>query len=565
MKRMKQSLCWLLTLAMLFSMMAGLVVGVAAEDGATGEPTLIASGSCGDKVTYEFRDDTPGDNKPSGVLTIKGEGPMADYKQIATMETDTPWYNAGYRYDIKKVVIESGVTTVGSFAFFNLIKCSEVLIPTGVVSIGEWAFAYTALTKVDLPVTLENVRHFAFYKTSLLKDGKNSTCAGFPSIDNENYGSSSTNYELVNDLDSASQGNVVVEASGTLCNGIDWKYSGASKTLTISSSYDGVMDTQIYTMIDMQITSTNPEPWPWNAYMAAIEKVYITKGIANIGQYVLAALPSLKAVTLGDHVQTIETHAFDSAVSLKASINLPEATTTVENYAFGSCPGPIILISPKTKAEAGDGFSKVGNSGVTYQYADDENTPVSPSNPTAGMLSNGKIKWTFIEAGGILYIEPADVNSEVAMPHFIASTSAPWAAHANNIKMLIIQSGITEIGKYNFADLPNLRTVTFPDTLTIIYEHAFEHDTSIARLDFPKDLHTIRAYAFDGCNGLTAATTPRTFLAVDKVGNTRLYELLFGGGVTPPTSGSCGDSATWNYDSTNKTLTVFVYRGKIWK
>ncbi|MBR5616481.1 MAG: hypothetical protein IKW66_06640, partial [Clostridia bacterium] len=74
MKRLKQSLCWLLTLAMLFSMMATLIVNVAAEDGEAADPTLIDSGVCGDNVTYEFRDETPGDNKPSGVLTIKGVG-----------------------------------------------------------------------------------------------------------------------------------------------------------------------------------------------------------------------------------------------------------------------------------------------------------------------------------------------------------------------------------------------------------------------------------------------------------------------------------------------------------
>ena len=564
MKRMKQSLCWLLTLAMLFSMMAGLVVGVAAEDGATGEPPLIASGSCGDKVTYEFRDDTPGDNKPSGVLTIKGVGAMTDYTQVSAMVVNTPWFNASYRFDIQKVVIMPGVTTVGSFAFFNLTKCSEVVIPIGVTSIGEWAFAHTALKKVDLPATLKSVRHFAFFNSQLLSDGANSTCAGFPSIDNEKMGTTTTNYELINDLDTASKDNIIVEASGLLCEGIEWRYSSTSKTLTLSSAYDGVINTNIYEMIDLKMTAADPTPWPWSSYMDSIQNVYITKGISNIGQFVLAQLPALKSVTIGDHVKTIEKNAFNGDKGLKATILLPEATTTIEDEAFMGCPGPIVVKTPNTKTEVGATFSKIGNNGVTYQFAEDpgSSTPSTPSTPTSGLTSNGLVKWTFIPGSGMLFLEPAVAGTSVVIPSLSASSDAPWDVYDDEISLIFIQSGITAIGKYNFADLPNVTNVSFPDTLEYIYEHAFENDGSLTTVSFPASVGKIFSYAFDNCNGLTSATAENNYMIVDQTGNERLWALLHGGTtptpppVTAPTSGTCGENATWSYDKANKTLTI---------
>lgn len=566
-KTMKRMLCGLMVLAMLFSLSAGLAVSAfATDDGAT-TTGKTASGVCGEAVTYSYYDATPNDYSPSGVLTITGIGAMYDYQQTSSMSVDTPWFEADYRFDIQKVVIMPGVTSIGAFAFYNLTKCTEVVIPIGVVSIGEWAFAYTAITKVDLPVTLKSVRHFAFFNSKLPSDGANSTCAGFPSIDNEKVGNTSTNHELINDLDSASKDNIIVEASGKLCDGIEWRYSSTSKTLTLSSAYDGVINKNIYEMIDMQMTLENPQPWPWSSYMSSIQNVYITKGISNIGQFVLAQLPALQSVTVGEHIETIEKNAFNSDGMLRGNIILPEATTTIEDEAFLGCTGPITVITPNTKEEVGNTFSKVGNTGVVYQFANEGgSTPSGPDAATTGLLANDTIRWTYIPVAGMLFVEPVNAGGKVNMPHFASSSEAPWDAFDDEIKVVYIQPGIAEIGKYNFADLPNLTNVSFPsEDLTRINSYAFGNDVSLTSVAFPKSVAMIYQYAFYGCNGLTSAVAANSFMMIDRMGNEKLYSLLFGGGggttptpppSTQPTTGSCGLSAIWTYDKTTKTLTI---------
>ena len=99
MRTMKRSLSWLLAFVMIFAMMSSLLVSAFAAD-----PTpKVAAGLCGDTVMYDYYDATPGDSKPSGVLTIKGIGPMWDYQLVSTSQVDTPWMNSDYAFDVVEV------------------------------------------------------------------------------------------------------------------------------------------------------------------------------------------------------------------------------------------------------------------------------------------------------------------------------------------------------------------------------------------------------------------------------------------------------------------------------
>ena len=91
----------------------------------TARPALVASGKCGDSASWKLDAD--------GVLTITGAGPMADYGAYG------PW-DIAHLTDIKKVVVQKGVTAIGSYAFASLERVTSVTIPEGVTSIGRSAF-----------------------------------------------------------------------------------------------------------------------------------------------------------------------------------------------------------------------------------------------------------------------------------------------------------------------------------------------------------------------------------------------------------------------------------------
>lgn len=99
---------------------------------------ILASGTCGENLTWAL------DNE--GTLTISGTGAMVNYGYTSVLD-GAPWYDK--RSDIKTVVVNSGVTTIGDFAFSHCTNLTSVVIPDSVTVIGAGAFwSWTGLTDV---------------------------------------------------------------------------------------------------------------------------------------------------------------------------------------------------------------------------------------------------------------------------------------------------------------------------------------------------------------------------------------------------------------------------------
>lgn len=88
-----------------------------------------------------FADDSVDENyiftSSNGVLEILNDKAMIDYSESDSSKT--PWYS--YKGDIKKIVIDDGVTKIGSYNFARMDNLVEVEIPNSVTAIGTAAFA----------------------------------------------------------------------------------------------------------------------------------------------------------------------------------------------------------------------------------------------------------------------------------------------------------------------------------------------------------------------------------------------------------------------------------------
>ena len=117
---------------------------------------IIASGTCGaegdgSNLTWTLDSD--------GVLTISGEGAMADYTLEHTVTA--PW--SLYNNQIRSAIILDGVTSIGShaFAYSETINC--VNIPDSVVSIGNSAFcSCIGLKEISIPNSVVDIDEYAF-------------------------------------------------------------------------------------------------------------------------------------------------------------------------------------------------------------------------------------------------------------------------------------------------------------------------------------------------------------------------------------------------------------------
>ena len=100
-----------------------------------------------------------------GTLTVYGTGNMKNYGYGGGQ----PWLGKGV--DIKSVVIEEGVTAIGTGTFKNLTTLESVTLPDkGLTKIGEAAFyGCTALKEIEIPETIYTVWLYTFKNcTSLI-------------------------------------------------------------------------------------------------------------------------------------------------------------------------------------------------------------------------------------------------------------------------------------------------------------------------------------------------------------------------------------------------------------
>ena len=100
-----------------------------------------------------------------GTMTISGSGAMKGYS----------WYSGSpatqKKDNVKKVVIQEGVTSIGNSAFAWCGKLTSIEIPSNVACIGNFAFYNcTGLTSITIPRSDTSVGYFAFSASNKLPE-----------------------------------------------------------------------------------------------------------------------------------------------------------------------------------------------------------------------------------------------------------------------------------------------------------------------------------------------------------------------------------------------------------
>ena len=242
------------------------------------------------------------------VLTISGSGKMPNYAS-----EQAPWYS--YRHAIKAVVIRSGVTHVGSYAFKH-VPMYAISIPASVKSLGYKSFAYTD--------RLKSV-YYGGKKTkwSKVKIG---------------FGNSLLRTSTVHYVKSAKSAAALAKKNGlkqsTPKKSLRWSVSGTTLTISGSGSMQDYVSDPVATA-------------PWHArYANVITRVVITGGVTSIGNYAFYDFTRLSSISLASTVKQIGVRAFYRCTSLKA-IALPNTVTTIRKNAFQNCYNLTAAVLPR--------------------------------------------------------------------------------------------------------------------------------------------------------------------------------------------------------------------------
>ncbi len=239
-----------------------------------------ANGTCGANLTWVLYND--------GELVISGTGAMTDWLP----SSNVPWYS--YRSSIKKVTIESGVTSIGDWAFYNCFSLTSVTIGDRVKTIGEYAFySCDSLISVTIPDSVTTIGRSAF-----------SSCSELASV---------TIGDSVETIDFCAF------------------YSCTSLTsMTIPSSVTSI-DSGAFSFCNKLVSITVDAN---NAYYSSsADGVLFNKNKATLIHY-----PGGKSgtYTIPSSVTTIGPQAFTGCTSLM-SVMIPSSVTTIAVQAFAIC------------------------------------------------------------------------------------------------------------------------------------------------------------------------------------------------------------------------------------
>ena len=119
------------------------------------------NGSIGDNLKWTFTDD--------GTLIISGKGEMqhAEGNSVYAWGGENPQVK---RNDIKKVVVQEGVTSLAEYICWDFANLQEVTLPKSLTKLGKECFKHcTALKSITLPDDITLIEESAFEECSALE------------------------------------------------------------------------------------------------------------------------------------------------------------------------------------------------------------------------------------------------------------------------------------------------------------------------------------------------------------------------------------------------------------
>ena len=147
----------------------------------------------------------------------------------------------------------------------------------------------------------------------------------------------------------------------------------------------------------------------------------------------------------------------------------------------------------------------------------------------SGTLETG-LTWTL--ENGVLTI-----SGQGAMPDWGAADQTPWYASKDSITSLVVEEGVTSVGKSAFYGCSNVTSVTLPqqsltsigessfcgagitdlqlpDTVQIIGASAFYYCANLQSVKLPRDLTVLQNTVFDMCQNLISVELPRDLTTI---------------------------------------------------
>lgn len=409
-----------------------------------------ASGECGENVTWSI---------DGNVLTISGEGGINSY----SLNQTPPW--SSYADQVKEIVIEEGVTSIGSRAFRFMSAVENVSFPESLTEIGISAFyECTGLKSVTFSPSITSIR-----------DGAFSACSGLETVIIDT--TASINYDGVFSYN-AGISNIHVTKDAV----ISWS---SLKALADSGTVDLEAGRTDYASEGGVLFDPDKTKLLYYPRMSTATSYTVPDTVVSIEMEAFKEVWYLESVDLGN-VESLAYGAFYGANALR-EVHLPDTLKTADTFAFGNIKSTLQILEINSDVEmqplafANDLVDTLvlGDSVTKYPAAMQnikkiQNFSISAANAHFKVADNV----LFSKDGSKIFAYPA------------VSTECSYT----------IPSNVTKIEGYAFSNNMGSRpklTVTLPDDLMLeeVGDYAFYNINVEGTVHLVGD-YTVGDYAF---------------------------------------------------------------------
>ena len=459
---------------------------------------------------------------------------------------------------LQEVTIPDSVTFIGNSAFERCVELTSVSIGHGVTEIGYRAFmSCTSLESVTIPENVAKIGSNAFSCCEKLVSvtylGSNRPEC-YHSGKGEMFYLSPVNkvmvpiyynkyefggYEIQRDKCATSN-----KLFGSCGENVNYEFTFSTGELKITGN--GEMNDYCYYPHTVSVA-------PWEIYKDYITSVTIDEGIKKIGNGSFFNCRNLTSVNIPSSIMTIGDFAF-SGCSKLVSVDIPDnpyENTCIGESAFYFCYS-LESVTVHTNMNLCLGHHAfalcTGLKSFTFYGRDigsiegfrHKNTEFSKCyvlnaiNVTSynwrGSLDKAFGKKVIIQDIAIDQ-EPAQYKGKCGHNvsyYFNCKTGeltifgtgtmdgyseydnyAPWGSYKDDIKSVIIEDGVTDIGNYAFYECYNLKSVKFPNSLKKIGNEAFAYCKGLRSVKIPKGIKEIYSGAFR-YSGLKSVEIPKS-------------------------------------------------------
>ncbi|MCQ4774120.1 leucine-rich repeat protein [Lacrimispora saccharolytica] len=413
-------------------------------------------GTCGKAASWELH---------NGVLKISGSGVTDNW----TTKQKTPWN--GFADSIQEVVIDSGITGIGDYGFYNYPELQKVTLSKTVTAIGSGTFqGCSKLQNVIFDEGLKSIATGAFADCVLLKE------IVLP--------------ESVSDLGKEA-------------------FRGCTN---LEKAEVGVLSDSCFSKC------------------SNLKEVILRNTVRNIPQYSFSDCTSLDRIVLPEGVETIVNKAFYNCTSLKEMM-IPDSLTTFNGMAFENCPvleniipegeryvldGNLIYSSnKKTLVLCAPGYK--GTVSVAEGVDDISDAAFYNCEKVTEII----LPSTVATIGYSCFFGCTSLKN-IILPNSVTSASGALFKNCTALETVEISSGLKTISNSMFESCTNLKKIQIPEGVTEIGAFAFRSCTNLKDIILPTSLESFSGnQQFFGCSSLTTIIIP------DKV--TSLSDQMFGG------------------------------------